>query len=68
MCQNNKVAGYRRMLGKTQAEMAVELKISRQSYYLKENGKVSFTDKEKIMFKQLLLSIFPKITIDDIFF
>lgn len=67
MC-HNKIAGYRKMLGKNQVEMAKEFKISRQSYYLKENGKVPFTDKEKIIFKKLLLPIFPSITIDDIFF
>lgn len=68
MCQNLKLAGYRKMLGKTQFEMAKIFNISRQSYYLKENGKISFNDSEKLLFKSLLIPIFPDITIDDIFF
>lgn len=68
MCQNLKLAGYRKMLGKTQFEMAEVFSISRQSYYLKEKGKTAFNDKEKLIFKNLLKPIFPNITIDDIFF
>lgn len=64
----NKIAGYRRMLGKTQEEMGKEFSISKQSYWKKENGLSSFSDEEKKQFKSLLLSIFPKITIDEIFF
>lgn len=68
MCQKNKVAGYRTMLGKTQLEMAKVLNISRQAYSMKENGKISFKDKEKQKIKEMLMPMFPKITIDDIFF
>lgn len=64
----NLVAGYRKMLGMTQNEMAEKLGISKQSYYKKENKKVSFTDQEKILFKNMLVPLFPSITIDDIFF
>lgn len=62
------ISGYRKMLGFTQAEMADIYGISRQSYQLKESGKISFRDDEKIVFKNLLQEIIPNITIDDIFF
>ena len=64
----NKIVGYRNMLGLTQVEIAKKLNISKQSYYLKEKGGVPFSDKEKIVFKEMLLPIFPNITIDEIFF
>lgn len=64
----NRVAGYRKMLGKTQAQMAKVFKISTQSYWQKENGIVNFSDKEKIIFKKMLQNYFPSITIDEIFF
>lgn len=64
----NKISGYRRMLGHTQKTMGKELGISKQSYYLKEKGEVQFSDHEKLIFKRLLLPIFPNITIDEIFF
>jgi len=64
----NKIAGYRKMLGYTQTDMAEEFDISKQSYYLKENGKIPFTDNEKRKFKEMLATIFSNITIDEIFF
>ncbi|MFI3683873.1 transcriptional regulator [Vagococcus fluvialis] len=64
----NKIVGYRKMLGKTQVEMANVFNISTQSYWKKENGKTKFSDEEKIIFRQLLKPLFPHITIDDIFF
>lgn len=64
----NKIAGYRKMLGMTQQDMAKRMQISRQTYSLKENGKISFSDDEKIILKELLIQIFPNITIDEIFF
>lgn len=64
----NLIAGYRNMLGKTQTEMAKEFGISLQAYRLKEIGKTPFSDREKLEFKELLIPIFPNITIDDIFF
>jgi putative transcriptional regulator len=42
--------------------------ISTQAYSNKENGKTEFRDSEKIIFKNLLKSIYPSITIDEIFF
>lgn len=62
------IAGYRVMLGFTQAELAEKLHISRQSYYMKESGKVPFTDKEKIVIKELVSRIKPDVTIDSLFF
>lgn len=56
------------MLGKSQEEMGKLLGMTKQSYYSKENGKVAFSDKEKLEFKKLLLPIFPNITLEDIFF
>lgn len=64
----NKIAGYRKMLGKTQVDMANIFNISQQAYRLKEKGDTQFNDKEKMKFKQMLLPIFPSITIDEIFF
>ncbi|MGV3174873.1 helix-turn-helix transcriptional regulator [Aerococcus suis] len=64
----NIIAGYRKMLGLTQEEMASIFGISRQSYGLKESGKTPFNDREKIIFKQLVQEIMPDITIDQIFF
>ena len=64
----NKIAGYRKMLGMTQKEMAKHFNISSQAYWQKEKKKVPFSDKEKVIFKGLLKSIFPNITIDEIFF
>lgn len=56
------------MLNFNQREMAFKMNISLQSYSNKERGLVSFKDSEKILFKELLIQIFPNITIDDIFF
>lgn len=64
----NKIVGYRKMLGETQKSMAKHFNISAQSYWQKEKGNVPFSDKEKVIFKNLLKPIFPNITIDEIFF
>ena len=65
----NKVLGYRKMLGKTQEQMAKEFNISEQSYRNREKGKISFKKNEMIKFKTLLIEKGLKdITLDDIFF
>lgn len=64
----NKIAGYRKMLGHTQESMAKEFGISKQAYWMKERGDTQFNDREKVLFKEMLKSIFPDITIDEIFF
>lgn len=56
------------MLSLTQKQMAQKLGISKQAYWNKENGVNSFTDKEKVVFKEILIPYFPSIKIDDIFF
>lgn len=64
----NRLAGYRTMLGLTQQEMADRLGISKQAYWNKEHEKTPFTDKEKMLIKEMLLPYFPDITVDTIFF
>jgi len=64
----NKLAGYRKMLGYTQEDMAKIFGVSKQSYRMKEKGEYQFNDKEKVKFKEMLKPIFPEITIDEIFF
>lgn len=68
MYKPNKVRGYRNMLGMTQKQMGKALGISKQSYMNKEKGYVTFKDSEKLVFKNLLLSLFPDIKLEDIFF
>ncbi|WP_438835455.1 helix-turn-helix transcriptional regulator [Streptococcus pluranimalium] len=68
MTCTNKVRGYRNMLGLTQESLGKELGISKQSYHNKESGKTRFSDSEKIKIKNLLLPMFPNITLEDIFF
>ncbi|WP_319470612.1 helix-turn-helix domain-containing protein [uncultured Trichococcus sp.] len=63
-----KVKGYRVMLGITQEELAKNFGISKQAYSAKERGLTRFTNKEMIAIKELLLPLFPGITIDEIFF
>jgi len=64
----NKMAGYRRALSMTQKDMAKFLDISLQSYWSKENGRVPFSDIEKVKIKDLLSPYIEGVTIDDIFF
>ncbi|MGT2960015.1 helix-turn-helix transcriptional regulator [Streptococcus caballi] len=68
MNSKNKIRGYRNMLGMTQKQLGEKLGMTKQSYHNKETGRNSFSDSEKIAFKQLLLPMFPEITIEDIFF
>ena len=64
----NIIAGYRTMLGLTQQDLANKLGISRQAYSLKEKGKTSFSDSEKILIRDLVSEVVPNISIDSIFF
>ncbi|RAI82534.1 hypothetical protein BFS35_002270 [Macrococcoides goetzii] len=65
----NKIAGYRKMLGLTQEDIAKIFKISVQAYRMKEKGISSFKKNEMIWFRDTLRgSMFPSITIDEIFF
>lgn len=65
----NKVIGYRKMLGMTQDDMAKLFGVSVQAYRMKEVGKTAFNKKEMLLIRRLLREkLFPKITIDEIFF
>ena len=66
--QRTKVRGYRVMLGKTQKDMAELFEISKLAYSAKERGETRFSEKEMLSIKEMLLPIFPGITIDEIFF
>lgn len=68
MSSINKVKGYRNMLGLSQKDMADKLSISINAYRNKENGKVEFRDNEKIIIKEMILPIFPQVTLEEIFF
>lgn len=68
MVKKNKVRGYRNMLGLTQEQLGKKLGMTKQTYHNKEVGRNSFSDEEKIEFKNLLLPLFPDITLEDIFF
>lgn len=63
-----KVKGYRVMIGLTQEELANKFGISKQAYSAKERGQTRFTNEEMIAIKEMLLPLFPGITIDEIFF
>lgn len=63
-----KVKGYRNMLNLSQKEVGDMLGLSKQSFSLKERGKVKFTLDEMKTLKNLFSSINPNLTIEDIFF
>lgn len=63
-----KVRGYRTMLNLRQDQIAELIGISKQSYSLKERGKIRFSDDEKKKMKELFKNIRSDITIDEIFF
>lgn len=63
-----KVKGYRNMLNLSQKEVGDMLGLSKQSFSLKERGKIKFTIDEMKTLKKLFSSINPHITIEDIFF
>ena len=64
----NRVAGYRKMLNLTQADIAKKLGISAQAYGQKENGKVAFKDQEKIIMVNILKIANPDLNIQNLFF
>lgn len=64
----NRVAGYRKMLGLTQKEVAKSLDITEATYRNKEKGRTSFKDYEMNLFVRLIKSKDPNIKIEDIFF
>lgn len=62
------IAGYRKMTGLTQAEMAKELGVSEGTYRNKENGKARFKDNEMKIFYELVKEINPSVNVSAIFF
>lgn len=65
----NKVLGYRKMLNKTQREIAELIGVSEQTFRNKEKGKVSFKKEEMVKFKNFLEeSGLRDVTIEKIFF
>jgi len=62
-------AGYRKLVGLTQKDLAEKFGVSIQSISRKENGQSSYSDEEKIIFRDLVRENgLPDITIDVIFF
>lgn len=64
----NELANMRKAIGCTQKDMAKEFGISVQAYYRKEKGYTPFTDEEKVIFRDLVITMFPFVTIDSLFF
>lgn len=64
----NRIAGYRKMLGLTQSEMAERLNISLTAYFNKENEITPFSDKEKVIIRDMLKEVVENPSIDSIFF
>ena len=64
----NKVKNFRSLLGLTQAELAMLLKVTPQTVSAKENGKRQFSDEEKIKIINLINQEYPDIRISDVFF
>lgn len=62
------LANMRKAIGYTQKDMAKVFGISVQAYYRKEKGYTPFTDQEKVIFKDLVKTMFPLATVGSIFF
>lgn len=62
-------AGFRKLIGLSQKELADIFGISVQSVSRKEKGRTPYTDKEKLVLRDLIRKgAIPDITIDTIFF
>lgn len=64
----NDLSNFRKGNGYTQTDMAKVFGISLQAYYRKEKGYTPYTDKEKVLFKDLVSPAFPNATIESLFF
>lgn len=64
----NKIAGYRKMLGLRQVDLAKTLDITVQAYSKKETGKTAFNDGEKVKLLNLFKVANNSLTIDSLFF
>lgn len=61
-------AGFRKLIGLSQKELADIFGISVQSVSRKEKGRTPYTDKEKLVLRDLIRKgAIPDITIDTIF-
>lgn len=67
MIMNDKIAGFRRICGLTQAQMAEKLSISVTTYRNKESGKTKFTSEEMKIFTDLVKTII-NVEMESIFF
>lgn len=65
---NNKLLGYRKMLGLTQTEMAQLSGMCLTTYNFKEQGKKDFTQSEMEKITEVIKEKFPTVTMDEIFF
>lgn len=63
----DKLRGYRNMIGYSQEQMAQELDVSKQTYNLKEQGKVEFKISEANKIVSVLNEAGIKIKYQDIF-
>lgn len=64
----DKITGYRKMLNLTQNDMANLLGISLSAYNKRENGRVDFSDKQKIIIRDMITRYFPSENIESLFF
>ena len=64
----DKIAGYRKMLNLTQDDMANLLGISLSSYNKRENGHIDFSDKQKIIIRDIITRHFPNENMESLFF
>lgn len=64
----NKVAGYRKICGLTQIQMAEKLNISVTAYRNKESGKSKFTSEEMKVFTDLVKLTINNAEMEAIFF
>ena len=64
---NDKIAGFRRICGLTQAQMAEKLSVSVTTYRNKESGKTKFTSEEMKIFTDLV-KIVINVEMESIFF
>lgn len=64
----NKIAGFRRMLGLSQEEMAERIGLSLTGYRLKENEINEFKKTEMFKIYRMIKDVMPDVTLEDIFF
>lgn len=64
----DKITGYRRMLNLTQKDMANLLGISLSAYNKRENGYIDFSDKQKIIIRDIITRYFPNENMESLFF